>query len=85
MIGVNDRLLFYVNKYPHLINSKDFMGRNSLDMATTSSKRILKAVTSIHGRYTLEDAQALHSSATCLVYRAIDDENPDPNGIPCYV
>lgn len=80
MYGISDRVQFYVKKYPHLVNCKDVNGRTSLEMATEANRRILKSLVCIHGRYTLVDAQAMHSSATCLVYRATDEGDLDHTG-----
>ena len=62
---------------------KDANGRIAVDVASKPMKAIIQAALHWHGRY--HDTEPLHNSATCFVFKAIDEHTIDSEtGLPRY-
>ena len=63
---------------PSLAVACDSSGRQAMDMASKSMKPILQAAVLWHGRYRLTELRPEHISATCFVFKAMDEHTIDP-------
>ena len=67
----------YLSVYPELAYAKDGQGRQAEEVATAQNKKAIKAVYLWHGKYRLTASKPEHTSATCQVYRAVDEVSGD--------
>ena len=82
MKGIEKRVLHYAQKNPDLARVKDVNGRVAVDIATKGSKHAIQSIFLWHGRYRVIEGRPEHTSATCFVYRAVDEEDRDESGNP---
>jgi hypothetical protein len=52
------------------------------DIATKESKHAIQSIFLWHGRYRVIEGRPEHTSATCFVYRAVDEEDRDESNHP---
>jgi serine/threonine protein kinase/ankyrin repeat protein len=78
-------VLAQVILYPSLASAKDVHGRIAVDVATKANKLAINAHFLWHGRYRILDQHPEHVSATCYVYRALDENTLDETGNPIKV
>ena len=70
-----------VSAYPALATAKDANGRVAVDVASMAMKHIMQSALHWHGRY--RDTEPLHNSATCFVFKAVDEYTLDSEtGLP---
>jgi hypothetical protein len=55
--------------------ARDKDGRTAMDVASKPVKHAIQEMLLWHGRYRVTDPQPEHASATCFVFKAIDDRN----------
>lgn len=67
----------YLCAYPELADAKDVQGRGAEEVATAKNKKAIKALYLWHGKYRLTASKPEHTSATCQVYRAVDEVSGD--------
>ena len=74
-----------VSSYPVLADVRNADGRSALDIASNSLRGILQEVLLWHGRYRVVESSPEHISATCCVYKAVDERQLDSSGQPSQV
>ena len=57
----------------YFVRDKD--GRVAMDVASKPVKQAIQEMLLWHGRYRVTDPQPEHASATCFVFKAIDDRD----------
>ena len=62
-----------VSSYPALAAAKDADGRAAVDVASKPMKSILQSILLWHGRYRITEPRPEHTSATCFVFKAVDE------------
>jgi hypothetical protein len=62
-----------VASYSGLASAKDDKGRLAVDIASPSNKQAINALFLWHGRYRLIEPRPEHTSATCFVFKAVDE------------
>ena len=80
--SIDERVIYFVGKYPALAKVVDKYDRVAEDVATAANKKAIKSVLLLYGRYRLLDTIPEHVSATCYVYRAEDEEERDESNVP---
>jgi serine/threonine protein kinase len=75
--GIQNKVLQYIRSYPFLNAVKDADGRVAVDVAKRENKKAIQSVLLWHGRYRLLESRPEHSSATCHVFRAVDEFTVD--------
>ncbi len=73
-------IIRHVEAHPELPEMKDKQGRSAYDMATATHKAIFQDLTLWFGRYRITETRPEHTSATCYVFKAIDEKDRDSNG-----
>ena len=71
-----------VASYPQLVHAQDSKHRSALDLASAANKLAMKSAFLWHGRYRITETRPDHISATCYVYRALDEAEKDDAGNP---
>jgi len=66
-------VLEIVSAFPALALALDASGRKAVDVASRPMKGIVQSVLLWHGRYRVTDLRPEHASATCFVYKAVDE------------
>ena len=66
-----------VSSYPTLAAAKDADGRAAVDVASKPMKLIMQSVLLWHGRYRITESRPEHISATCFVFKAVDEHTID--------
>ena len=66
-----------VSSHPTLAAAKDDDGRAAVDVASKSMKLIIQSVLLWHGRYRITEPRPEHISATCFVFKAVDEHTID--------
>ena len=56
---------------------QDTQGRTAIDLASKPMKEVLQSVWLWHGRYRITESRPEHVSATCLVFKALDNRVVD--------
>lgn len=64
---------YYVKKYPYLAVARDHQSRQALDVATAKNREVIKLSLLVHGRYKITEKRPEHASATCLLFKAVDE------------
>ena len=67
------QVLEIVSAFPALALALDASGRKAVDVASRPMKGIVQSVLLWHGRYRITDLRPEHASATCFVYKAVDE------------
>lgn len=67
-------------EYPDLAYVQDAKRRSAVDVASPSNKLAIKSVFLWHGRYRITENRPEHVSATCYVYKAIDEMDASESG-----
>ena len=62
-----------VSSHPALAAAKDVDGRAAVDVASKPMKLIMQSVLLWHGRYRITEPRPEHISATCFVFKAVDE------------
>ena len=62
-----------MSAFPALALALDASGRKAVDVASRPMKGIVQSVLLWHGRYRITDLRPEHASATCFVYKAVDE------------
>ena len=75
--GATDKVQQFVAAYPELAFLKDAQGRVAMDMAIQSSRQVMQTLLLWHGRYSITERRPEHTSATCYVFKAIDERTID--------
>ena len=70
---------------PSLAHEKDAFGRMAMDVATRPMKSIMQSLLLWHSRYRITEREPEHISATCFVFKAVDDNALDDYGQPLRV
>jgi hypothetical protein len=68
-----NQVLEIVSAFPALALALDASGRKAVDVASRPMKGIVQSVLLWHGRYRITDLRPEHASATCFVYKAVDE------------
>jgi serine/threonine protein kinase len=76
MDNCSDIIFRYLQKYPELAHVKDADNRACVDIATESNRKVIQSQVLWFGKYKPVNLRAEHASATCLVYKAIDESSP---------
>ena len=63
---------------PFIIVLQDKDGRTAIDIASKPMKSIMQSVRLWHGRYRITEPRPEHVSATCYVFKGVDDLTIDP-------
>ncbi len=79
--AVKDRCVHLATKYPHLTTAKDDNGRSIMDLATPATKQAINALFLWFGRYRITSSTPEHTSATCFVFKAVDEGYQNAAGI----
>ena len=66
-----------VSSHPTLAAAKDADGRAAVDVASKPMKLIMQSVLLWHGRYRITEPRPEHISATCFVFKAVDEHTID--------
>ena len=66
-----------VSSHPTLAAAKDADGRSAMDVASKPMKVIMQSVLLWHGRYRITEPRPEHISATCFVFKAVDEHTID--------
>ena len=66
-----------VSRHPTLAAAKDADGRAAVDVASKPMKLIMQSVLLWHGRYRITESRPEHISATCFVFKAVDEHTLD--------
>ena len=66
-----------VSSHPTLAAAKDGDGRAAVDVASKPMKLIMQSVFLWHGRYRITESRPEHISATCFVFKAVDEHTVD--------
>ena len=66
-----------VSNHPNLAAAKDTDGRAAVDVASKPMKLIMQSVLLWHGRYRITEPRPEHISATCFVFKAVDEHTTD--------
>ena len=75
-----------VSSHPTLAAAKDADGRAAVDVASKPMKSIMQSVLLWHGRYRITEPRPEHTSATCFVFKAVDERTIDKEtGLPIKV
>ena len=75
-----------VSSHPTLADAKDADGRAAVDVASKPMKLIMQSVLLWHGRYRITEPRPEHISATCFVFKAVDERTIDKEtGLPIKV
>ena len=82
MQGIERRVLHFAQNNPDLARARDGNGRVAADIATKESKHAIQSIFLWHGRYRVIEGRPEHTSATCFVYRAVDEEDRDESNHP---
>ena len=80
--GIENKVLEYIQAYPELSFVKDRNNRVAVDMATPTNKSVITSVFLWFNRYRVTETRPEHISATCLVFKAFDEEDRDDAGNP---
>ena len=70
-----------VSSHPTLAAAKDADGRAAVDVASKPMKSIMQSVLLWHGRYRITEPRPEHISATCFVFKAVDEYTIDSETI----
>ena len=66
-----------VTNHPTLAAAKDADGRAAVEVASKPMKLIMQSVLLWHGRYRITEPRPEHISATCFVFKAVDEHTID--------
>ena len=66
-----------VSSHPQLVTAKDTNGRAAMDVASKPVKAIMQSVLLWHGRYRITEPRPEHISATCFIFKAVDEQTID--------
>ena len=66
-----------LSSHPTLATAKDVDGRAAVDVASKAMKLIIQSVLLWHGRYRITESRPEHISATCYVFKAVDEHTID--------
>ena len=66
-----------VSSHPTLAAAKDADGRAAVDVASKPMKLIIQSILLWHGRYRITESRPEHISATCFVFKAVDEHTID--------
>jgi serine/threonine protein kinase/ankyrin repeat protein len=69
-----------VAAHPELAQATDVNGRSALEVASKPFKTLMQSVLLWHGRYRITEARPEHMSATCYVFKAVDERTVDLDG-----
>ena len=72
-----EKIKILVSAYPELASAKDANGRAAVDVASKPMKSIMQSVLLWHGRYRITEPRPDHTSATCFVFKAVDEHTID--------
>lgn len=73
LVGSHRRVAYYVNLYPQLALAHDLQGRTAIEMATEKNREYIRMAVLIHGKFKLVSRRPEHASATCLLFKALDE------------
>ena len=74
---LSDMVESLVSSHPTLAAAKDADGRAAFDVASKPMKLIMQSVLLWHGRYRITEPRPEHISATCFVFKAVDEHTID--------
>jgi serine/threonine protein kinase len=80
--GFENVLVNYCEKYGELIFAQDRSGRKAVDIAAAANKKAIQSLLLWFGKYRITESRPEHQSATCFVYKAVDEFSLDENGHP---
>jgi ankyrin repeat protein len=80
--GTIERVTEYVLEYPNLADVLDDHGRSAVHMACPEAKQVILSTFLWHDRYRIIDARPEHTSATCFVFKALDELDLDDQRKP---
>ena len=66
-----------ISSHPSLASAKDADGRAAVDVASKPMKLIIQSVLLWHGRYRITEPRPEHISATCFVFKGVDEHTID--------
>lgn len=78
--GIEERVLEIVRQNLDFGYAKDANGRIAVEMATPQNKAAINSEYLWYGRYRVAESRPEHTSATCYVFKAFDEENVDDAG-----
>lgn len=78
--GIDKRVLEIVQNNLDFGYAKDANGRIAVEMATPQNKAAINSEYLWYGRYRVAESRPEHTSATCYVFKAFDEENVDDAG-----
>ena len=81
-IDISPAIKSIVEKFPQLGSVQDNRRRSAVDVAAPRNKLAIKSVFLWHGRYRITQNQPEHQSATCFVYKAIDEGSKSMELLP---
>ena len=70
-----------VSSHPTLAIARDTDGRAAVDVASKPMRLIMQSVFLWHGRYRITEPRPEHISATCFVFKAVDEHTIDSETI----
>lgn len=76
------KVLEFVQRNLELGYAKDKDGRIAVEMATPANRAVINSEYLWFGRYRVTESRPEHTSATCFVFKAADEENTDDAGNP---
>jgi len=72
------------SRYPYqvkqLVTLKDMSGREAIEVTDSSVRSYINSIILWHGRYRLFEERPEHISATCFVFKAVDEMHLDDKG-----
>eukprot|EP01034_Spumella_vulgaris_P026156 gene26156-32691_t len=69
-----------ITSHPELATVKDSSGRSAVDAATQRNKLAINSLLLWHGKYRVTESKPEHTSATCFVFKAVDESRTDESG-----
>lgn len=79
--GIEDIIRTLVTNHPELANARDAKGRLVVDIATPAIKFTINSVTLWFGKYRPAAGKPEHTSATCFVFKAMDESGEEPRSV----
>jgi serine/threonine protein kinase len=80
--GYESVLVAYCETYCQLIHAEGHDGRRAVDIAAPANRKAIQSLLFWFGKYRITDVRADHQSATCFVYKAVDEFSVDEYGAP---
>jgi serine/threonine protein kinase len=71
--GVESKAVRYATRHPELLSAQDRDGQRASELAVRKTREALMEIFLWFGRYRLLENRPEHQSATCYVYKAMDE------------